>query len=201
MIETPIRTHSTAVTSLWSAQLLGVLRPEFLVPVIFPSNSDPVLGSPDCSVAGCVRPQAAWGLCSGHASQYRAAGVKDRSAWIAKAQPTLKGHGKARACAVPDCRRGLAGNSLCTRHLRRWKADQPSERETWLDAQVVVDEGRPDCRVAECPLQAESAINRLCRPHDGRWRQRGFPPIEEFVQLCETYGLPRFDLGQLPEPM
>ena len=189
--------------SLWSKQLIAALRPEFLVAVVVPSNDDPILGTPSCSVGGCSMPQHGWKLCAGHARRFADAGRPDWESWVRQAEPGLKGHGKIRACAVPACRRGLAGNGLCCRHLRRWKADQPliCDRAGWLSSQVVTDDGRPECRIAGCPLQAESAVNRLCRPHDCRWRQRGFPPMQTFVELCASYGVPRFDVGQLAEPL
>lgn len=203
MNATAVAAPAHRAASLWSRKLVAALRPEFLVSVIVPGNDDPILGSPECSVAGCSMPQHCRKLCAGHDRRFTTAGRPDWDSWVRQAEPTLKAHGKIRACAVPACRRGLAGNGLCTWHLRHWNADTPSghDRDAWLLAQVVVDDGRPDCRIPGCPLQAESVENRLCRPHDGRRRQRGFPPMETFVELCATYGFPKFDLGQLAEPV
>ena len=187
--------------SLWGRQLLGSLRPEFLAPVIVPAVGAPIVGNPRCQVAGCLMPGASIRMCDGHRARWARAGRPEVQAWLETASHRMKGHGLLRACAVDNCRRGLAGNSLCSRHLRRWKASGSPDLDPWVAAEVVVPDGRPACRVPGCDLLAESPKHGLCRSHDNRRRQRGFPAMDVFLTDCLTWGWPKFDLGQLPEPM
>ena len=96
------------------------------------------------------------------------------------------------ACAVPGCVRtgftapwGRFQARLCHGHEDRWIADgRPADGSGWVAAQTPLLVMAPTvaCAVAGCPRAAAKA--GLCRAHDRHWRDRGKPPLDEFVRCA-----------------
>ncbi|EUA27940.1 phage integrase family domain protein [Mycobacterium xenopi 3993] len=66
-------------------RLAAAVRPEFRVEVLVPAVGDPILGTPPCIVAGCVRSSRYNRLCLAHLHRWRQAGRPEPMAWAATA--------------------------------------------------------------------------------------------------------------------
>ena len=175
-------------------RLGAAVRPEFRADVLVPAVADPILGSPACTVPGCVRSSRYAGLCPAHLGRWRKAGRPDRQGWAGTADPEVMGYRPLQSCLVPECGFGQHRYRLCYQHSRAWdKAGRPAV-DQWkpqvAGASAVV------CAIPGCALWAELDAG-WCHSHHRRWRLRGRPPAAEFIAYCASYGEDRFDLRLL----
>ncbi|HEX9175333.1 MAG TPA: tyrosine-type recombinase/integrase [Mycobacterium sp.] len=178
-------------------RLDATVRAEFRVEVLVPAVGDPILGSPECTVPGCIHSSRYAGLCPAHLGRWRKAGRPDRRAWVATADPAVAGHRPLRSCLVPECGFGQHRYRLCYKHSHTWdKAGRPP-MQRW---QSPITSPAKVCAIPGCSLWAELDAG-WCRSHHARWRQRGRPPADEFIAYCAGYGEDRFDFGLLPPQM
>ena len=176
-------------------QLTSVVRPEFRVDVLVPAVGDPILGTPACMVRGCVHSSRYGGLCLAHRHRWTRAGHPDRQTWAATADPEVTGHRPLQSCSITECGFGQHRYQLCYKHSRDWdKAGRPPVAQ-WHPH--VDGEQTTICAIPECRLWAELGQG-WCRSHHVRWRQRGRPPVDEFISYCAHYGEDRFDLRAMP---
>ena len=86
------------------------------------------------------------------------------------------------------CRYGNNSQGLCLRHRERWKRSGEPDPAAWAARVPTVDGGADhvQCRLPFCMLWVESARQPFCRAHQNRWRQQGFPEVDEFVDRCLT---------------
>ena len=73
MSTTAARSTAAGVGGL-TDRLAAAVRPEFRVDVLVPAVGDPILGTPPCIVAGCVRSSRYDRLCLAHLHRWKDAG-------------------------------------------------------------------------------------------------------------------------------
>lgn len=61
-------------------------------------------------------------------------------------------------------------------------------RQSVVDPSTLVSGSRQECRLSFCTLWTERTDNPFCKGHMTRWRNVGFPDLEEFIAGCERYG-------------
>jgi len=185
------------------AKLMAAVRPQFRVMVLAFDPRDPVFGGPPCAVPECGRPRRQRGLCDGHVSRWRAYGCPDLADFVATTRAWFWGQGPVRTCAVAGCRFGVQGHGLCPRHYRLWRGDGCPPVGDWAASPGVPYSPDPQpagCRVAGCGLWVHGR-SPWCLPHWKRWRTRGWPEAEVFIEEMtveeESTG-ERVDLRRLP---
>jgi len=172
-----------------------MVRAEFRVDVLVPAVGDPILGSPACAVRGCVHSSRYAGLCLAHLGRWKRDGRPEQQAWAAAADPEVMGHRPLESCRVADCGNGQHRYRLCYKHSHAWdKAGKPTLDEDW---RPPIADAPALCAIPDCSLWAELDAG-WCRSHHARWRLRGRPPADEFIDYCADYGEDRFDLRPLP---
>ncbi|PND54137.1 transposase [Mycobacterium sp. ENV421] len=186
--------HSTAVgVSGFAQRLAAAVRPEFQVEVLVPAVGDPILGTPACIVAGCVRSSYYDRVCQAHRHRWKKDGRPELTQWAATADPQVTGHRPLHACEVAGCRFGQHRYRLCYGHSRQWDAGGRPDRTQWSPPVVTA---AAVCGVTGCRLWTELDAG-WCRGHHTRWRMRGYPAPEAFIAYCATYGEDRFDFRGL----
>lgn len=180
-------------------RLMAAVRPEFRVDVYFPDPGDRVLGRPVCRVPGCDRSGWEYGLCGGHGTRWRSQGRPDLQGFLAAPGPPLHGRNELTVCTVRGCRFGNNSRGLCLRHRERWERSGEPDPAAWAARVMPVDDGvdHAECRLPFCTLWVESPRQPFCRAHQNRWRQQGFPDVDEFVDRCLTAGKARIDFRRL----
>jgi hypothetical protein len=111
--------HSTtAGMSGYAQRLAAAVRPEFRVEVLVPAVGDPILGTPACIVAGCVRSSHYDRLCQAHRHRWKKDGRPELTKWAAQANPQVTGHRPLHTCEVTGCGFGqLRGARLVVQPL------------------------------------------------------------------------------------
>lgn len=193
MSPTAARSTAAGVGGL-TDRLAAAVRPEFRVDVLVPAVADPILGTPPCIVAGCVRSSRYDRLCLAHLHRWRDAGRPEPMAWAATADPETTGHRPLRSCEVTGCQFGQLRYRLCYRHSRQWDAARRPDPARWSPPVMTA---AAVCGVTGCRLWAELDAG-WCRGHHTRWRMRGRPASGDFIAYCATYGEDRFDFAALP---
>lgn len=200
-VSRPAQAGSPAPVTL-AARLRAELRPQFAVPVIMADRDDPVMGGPPCMAAVCERAAVVTGMCTAHHQRWVAAGRPDAQAWAASAAPARRWLTEPPGCAVASCRRGRCEFTMCHSHVARWDHAGRPDRDAWIAAGG--GDGplprTPRCRFHQCGLDSEGDAG-LCQVHRNRWIRNGRPPVEAWLADCAMFGLDRYDLRGLPEPM
>uniref|UniRef100_UPI0013A582E0 tyrosine-type recombinase/integrase n=1 Tax=Mycolicibacterium brumae TaxID=85968 RepID=UPI0013A582E0 len=187
--------RSTAVgVSGFAERLAAAVRPEFQVEVLVPTIGDPILGTPACVVAGCVRSTSYDRLCQPHYRRWTIQGRPGLADWACSADPMVAGRRPLKICAVVGCGYGQHRYHLCYRHSRQWDSADRPDLASWTPP---VAAAAAVCGVTGCGLWSELDAG-WCRSHHVRWRQRGRPSTTEFIAYCADYGEDRFDLRSLP---
>jgi len=183
--------------------LAGLLRPEFAAPIILVDPDNPVIGGPLCLVPVCARMAVVYGKCSAHHQRWIEAGrPEDLEAWAVSVPAARRWLTPPKACAIAACRRSRREHGMCHSHASRWADAGRPDLSSWI---AGGGGGRPlpagpDCRFPECPLEAEGEAE-LCVHHRDRWIRADRPEIETWLLGCATFGMDRFDLRELPDPM
>ena len=93
---------------------------------------------------------------------------------------------------------------LCPGHVHAWRRTGSPDVDSWLaDAGPAAwAEDAAACLIGYCDLWAHPGA-ALCYSHRRRWKQRGYPDLEEFARACETpaAGRERADLRLLPRQL
>jgi integrase len=179
-------------------KLIAAIRPEFRVEVLVADPDDPVLGVKSCEISGCDRPIKQRGICNGHYLRWKRAGSPDLVTFRAAQVAAQMGRRELDMCTVPDCRYGVAGHGLCCRHRDKWSRAGYPDAVLWAAAAApLVTGSRQECHLSFCTLWTERTVNPFCKGHMTRWRNVGFPKLEEFSAGCERYGKPCTDFRSL----
>ncbi len=158
---------ATVGVSGFAQRLAAAVRPEFRVEVLVPAVGDPILGTPACIVAGCVRSSYYDRVCQAHRHRWKKDGRPELTQWAATADPHVTGHRPLHACEVAGCRFGQHRYRLCYGHSRQWDAGGRPDR-TQRSPPVVTTAAV--CGVTGCRLWTELDAG-WCRGHHTRWRR------------------------------
>jgi hypothetical protein len=179
-------------------KLVAAVRSEFRVDVLIPDPDDPVLGVKPCEIDGCDRPVRHYGLCNGHYLRWNKANRPDLSEFKVELGPPQMGRRELDSCTVPGCRYHVAGHGVCCRHRDKWSRAGYPDPATWAATAAPLVGSQQECRLSFCTLWTERTDNPFCGGHMTRWRNVGFPDLEEFIAGCERYGTMFTDLRALP---
>jgi integrase len=170
-------------------KLMSAIRPEFRVDVLIADPDDPVLGVRPCEIGGCDRPMRHRGLCNGHYLRWNKLDRPELAKFKADLGSPQIGRRELDSCTVPGCHYGTAGHGLCCRHRDKWgRAGYPDPAAWAAAAAPLVSGSNQECRLSFCTLWTERTDNPFCKGHMTRWRNVGFPEVEEFIAGCERYG-------------
>jgi integrase len=168
---------------------LALLRwnPESRV-LIFPQDH-PVLGWPECRVAGCGKTgESSTGLCAACSLRWRRSGASDLEEFLLVAKPDERCVGVG-LCAVRGCQRPwkTARKRLCHAHEYQQRVMLDVPLEVFLaDPDVVPHASFGPCAVVAC-TRDRTGHGPYCHSHRMRWAKdlRRTPGLDP-AQWCRT---------------
>jgi integrase len=188
---------------------MEVVRPEFRVDVFYLPRDSPVFLYGECRVPGCTTAYSysQREMCISHYVRYRKAhakpGFPGLEAWVvAEAELVLSRDAPPTACGIDGCERGTMSGSLCRRHFGFWERQRSPDLENWMATfpYVAPTRGRraeEPCRYPACPRWTDGGARVFCRDHYYRWRRRGSPDPEIWIEELSHGHDPRVKLGGL----